>query len=644
MIAATVLYLLTLDNGLRPDELTGGDLITHQYAQLEARPSNAPGYPLYTVGGWLWFRIGQALFGWALNPIEVLSLYSTLWAIASLVILFLILTDVVAIRQLMAVLLTAFYATTFFFWYYSITTEQYTSAVFQTLLVIWLAFRWDKDPRDSTLFWLALISGTMLANMVTTVFILAPLLWFVFIRQTPNGLLLFGYLRRPGFLLKAGALALLPLLSYTFIYVRGVQHPEWRGAGFWPTHGSWFLDFITIQQGRDELAPGLTLQTIVTAEFPTLMVQELTWLVFVGGLVGLACLGRRRAIFLYSTLFIYLIFAWGYRFGNWFQVIIPAYPIFIIGFGAGLMRTSSWVRQHVPDLSFKGIAPRLSQSSSIISVVVILLLAGLVVYRLLTNLPQANQHNLAWDTGLDPGWAIVNDDPASPAIISGSFEERVALQYLQATWHVLPDIVPADLENFRPGSEQEPGDRAFFISRAAAAAAPEAIPPGLVYPQAIGEQLIALPPAPASQLPSSANATRVRFGQALELAGWEQVEANTKLPADVARRISPSNWQIALYWQPAARISENYTISVRPLSMGQIIMMGEVAAIQDHQPVWGVYPTSSWRPGEVVRDVYAISLPPGVAPDAVQIIAYRATGSGFENLGEKIIDLAHRDP
>ena len=60
LLAAGALYLLTLDNGLRPGELLGGDLITHQYAQVQGRPSNAPGYPLYTMGGWLWFRLGQA--------------------------------------------------------------------------------------------------------------------------------------------------------------------------------------------------------------------------------------------------------------------------------------------------------------------------------------------------------------------------------------------------------------------------------------------------------------------------------------------------------------------------------------------------------------------------------------------------------
>ena len=68
VIAATALYLFTLDNGLRPDELTGGDLITHQYAQVEARPSNAPGYPLYTMGGWLWFRVGTLLLA---GPVPV---------------------------------------------------------------------------------------------------------------------------------------------------------------------------------------------------------------------------------------------------------------------------------------------------------------------------------------------------------------------------------------------------------------------------------------------------------------------------------------------------------------------------------------------------------------------------------------------
>ena len=88
LAAFAILYFFTLDNGLRPEELRGGDLITHHYAQVQGRPSNAPGYPLYTMGGWLWFRLGRLIFGPRANPIPILSSYSTLWALVSLWLLY----------------------------------------------------------------------------------------------------------------------------------------------------------------------------------------------------------------------------------------------------------------------------------------------------------------------------------------------------------------------------------------------------------------------------------------------------------------------------------------------------------------------------------------------------------------------------
>ncbi len=76
LLLFAALYLLTLDDGLRAGELAGGDLITHQYAQVQGRMSNAPGYPLYTMGGWLWFRAGRLLLGPGSNPVQILSSYS----------------------------------------------------------------------------------------------------------------------------------------------------------------------------------------------------------------------------------------------------------------------------------------------------------------------------------------------------------------------------------------------------------------------------------------------------------------------------------------------------------------------------------------------------------------------------------------
>ena len=155
---ALVLYLLTLDNGLQPGELAGGDLITHQYAQVEARPSNAPGYPLYTMGGWLWFHGLRALFqatGAPLpNPIPLLSSYSLAWALLALGLLYAILCRLTrtpsrpAGNWPLAWLVSAFYTVTYFFWYYATTTEQYTSAIAQTLAMVWVYLVWEERQAE----------------------------------------------------------------------------------------------------------------------------------------------------------------------------------------------------------------------------------------------------------------------------------------------------------------------------------------------------------------------------------------------------------------------------------------------------------------------------------------------------------------
>jgi hypothetical protein len=175
------------------------------------------------------------------------------------------------------------------------------------------------------------------------------------------------------------------------------------------------------------------------------------------------------------------------------------------------------------------------------------------------------------------------------------------------------------------------------MSRRAAAAAPEAINQGERYPQAAGEQLVALWPAPRREIPATASPLDLRFGETLQLVGWEKVDPAYPLPDEVAGRLARANWQIALYWQAAQPLEADYTVSVRPLVGGQLISVNDEALIQDHQPVWGLYSTRRWQPGEIVRDVYALSLPPEVKPEAIQVVVYKATVSGFENIAERTI-------
>ncbi len=578
------IYLFTLDHGLRPDELIGGDLITHQYAQAQARFSNAPGYPLYVMLGWFWFRVGRFLLGWVLNPIQILSFFSTIWGLASLWVLYHLLARKDALGdKWLSVLLTLFYGTTYFFWYYSVTTEQYSSAIFQTLLLVWLAFEWECAPKNNTLLWMAFVSGTMLANMLTTLFILPPLLYLIFTRRP-------DIFRRPKLILQAIIAGILPVLSYAFVYIRGAQHPEWRGTGNWTSTADWFWHFVSTQQGRDELAPGFSLQHLITPEYPSLIWHELTWLVLLGGLLGWLFFGKRKAIFFVSTFIIYLFFTTLYRFGNWFQVILPMYPLLVLGFG-------------------KSVVLLFNRQNKLGRRIIFVFLIALIGWRFFTSVHELtlHQHNTSADTALDAGWAILADVPSAGAEISPAFDEWLALQYLGQIWRAEPRI---DLK--KPNSDTE------FITKNEGVEHPNTIS-GVakrVSPQAVGANLIYFNPVQMTQLPPNVIPLDLDFGGQITLRGYQ---------------VSRGGALAMLYWTTPASIDENYTISVRlQTDTGEIL-------IQDHRPVWNSYPTNQWRAGEIIPDAYTFDIPQNAQPKHLQIVIYRAVDGGFENLDVKEI-------
>lgn len=597
---AAGLYLTTLDTGLRPEELRGGDLITHQYAQVEGRPSNAPGYPLYTMLGWIWFRLGQLLLGWLLNPVQILSLYSTFWGLGSLWLFYQLLyrSEISGRRAWLAALLTLFYAGSYFFWYYSVTTEQYTSAIFQTLLLTWLAFKWEENPTDRLLLAMAFVSGTMLANMLTTLFMLPPLFYLIFSRRP-------AILRTPGLVVGSIGFGLLPLLSYSYVYIRGAQHPEWRGAGEWNSTMDWFLAFVSTRQGRDELAPGLTWQNLITPEFPSLVWQELTWPLLLAGLLGWALLGRRWLIFFAGTGFIYLVFVTAYRFGNWFQVILPLYPLLLLGSARSIAWLSDWLAARSGT----------SWAQALLVAALCFLPAYRVAQSLLPNPLSSNQRFQAADIGLDPGWAVLadlaaGDVPESPAVSTG-FEEWLALQYLQTVWQAEPEMTLV-----------APGQAAPFITRHAAEAHPRLIDLMQHHPQALGSQTIYLSPVPQTDLPPLTPVEQT-LGDLFTLHGYTRL-------ADGSR--------FTLYWSAANPISADYTFSLRLWRQGQPLSDSVNPLQQDQQPVWNTYPTRYWQPGEVVVDAYTFPKPPQ-PPDQLQVVIYRPAAGGFENLAVYVLDL-----
>ncbi|MSP12196.1 MAG: hypothetical protein EXR62_04470 [Chloroflexi bacterium] len=70
-----------------------------------------------------------------------------------------------------------------------------------------------------------------------------------------------------------------------------------------------------------------------------------------------------------------------------------------------------------------------------------------------------------------------------------------------------------------------------------------------------------------------------------------------------------------LYWKATEVLDRNFTVFVQILN-GQ----GQVVAQKDNEPNQGNYPTSTWIPGEAIRDAYEVQLPTDLPPGNYQLI------------------------
>ncbi len=445
--------------------------------------------------------------------------------------------------------------------------------------------------------------------MVTVAVIVPPLLWFILSRRP-------GLLRRGQLVAAAVGLALLPLLSYTFIYVRGAQHPQWRGAGQWPNTAAWFLDFVSTSQGRDELT--WSLQPLWTDSFPSMVWHELTWVVLLGGLAGLTLLSRRRGIFLGATLLLYALLAFIDRQGNWFQVIMPAYPLLIASFAVAVQ--ALWQRAAASDRPA-------GQRRALLVLLVVGLLA-LVAVRFERSWPDANLRDRQDDTALLPGQAILADAPEPNAAVFGVTNEALSLRYLTDIWGQRPDVAAVSSQEARALLAAD--DRPLYVTNSAAPLVWLEIDPA-THLSSAGQTLIRVTQNPATTLPPDAHRLNLPAGDGLSLIGMAAPQPAPGQP-----------WPVRLAWRADGAIAYDWSVSVRPVAEGHPLAQPEGGIVQQDlaHPVHGAYPTSRWLSGEVVADDYLFMLPPGSTPDGVQVVIYRVLpDGGFENLAQLDVPL-----
>lgn len=641
---ALLLYLLTLDNGLQPYELVGGDLITHQYAQVQARPSNAPGYPLYTMGGWLWFHslrtLAQTLGDALPNPVPLLSSYSTFWALLALWLFYRILCHLTRSPQQpaghwpLAWLLGAFYAVTYFFWYYATTTEQYSSAVAQTLGIVYLYLLWADQKTTPTspratrlLLLLAFLCGVALAHMLTVAFIVPPLV-LVVLWQAPS------LLRSPRMILSAVLAAMAPLLSYGYVYWRGALHPEWWGAGNWSTDQAWFWAFLSTAQGREELSRGFAPgRAFWGGGFPELIWHELSLPLLILGLVGIARLERKLASLLYVTFILYGIFCWGYRYGNWFQVILPAYPLLLLGVAA---LVNEW-QQKVGVRKEQGakILPQLGAHSRLgARYLPLALLLIAVFWRAASSWPAANSHNRPGDTALDHAAGLIAQPLPKGAALFAAVDDALALQYLIDIWQIRPDLQVVSSEQAARWLGQ--GQPVFATWQAAPTLRTELPVTLATSMQSAGPDWIVFQTNSHLINQSPQIVLDRRITPELSLAGY-RVTA-TPDPAPVTKTNS-AGMDVTLFWRIQGDEWPNgLSISVRPTLQGALLPnpAGGVIQADVARPARGLLTLANWPTDQAVADAYRLPLPVHLPEGAngVMVILYHSKGTGFENVAE----------
>jgi hypothetical protein len=314
-----------------------------------------------------------------------------------------------------------------------------------------------------------------------------------------------------------------------------------------------------------------------------------------GLVAGLARGGAgRRAWFLIGVAGLAnLAFALSYRVGDVEVFLLPVWLCAAIAAGGGL------------DF-LRGIAePRPWLAVTMSALLIALALPGVDGRGALVN--RRNEH-AAHDLAL----AMVAGDLAPGSRVVGLEGEMSAIRYMQAAHRRAAgvEVVVADDETLRRQRLEEAvaGGVPTYLTREL---------PGIAGEFSFGGEGALVRVWPRGEAPSRAPAQGVdaqMAGGALRLLGYDLSPLE-----GAAERTA----LLTLYWQPETQIAQNLKVSLRLLNADGTpwLQQDGTAYQQDTFPLRGVAPTTSWLPGEVVRDVYLV---PNVAGTSIRVVVYDA--------------------
>ena len=586
-LASLMLYLATL----APSVVTiFDDSLEFQLVTYQLGIAHPTGYPLYTLLGKLFTLVPLGNVAYRVN------LLSAVFGAATVALLYLLILAVVAPRagakislrqpawptHLGAVIGAALFGLGQVFWQQATVAEVYTLNAFFVALVLLLATLLPAlSPRQQSrgILWLAFVYGLSLTHHRTMLLILpALLLHLLFFFRT--------VIFKPRVVVWSVALGLLPLLLYLYLPLRGhvgsldgSYHHSW--AGFWRqvSASGYGLFIFENPFGHDR---DLAFYWSLLAD------QFYTTVPGLIGLLYLVRLGQPKMLLLTGLAALsYLTFNLFYRVTDIEVFFIPIFLLWAVWSGLGaafLLHTFA---------AFKYTAWRP------VILTVLLAVFAMMSWQLFQTGRAALRSQSKWqvhDYGLD---ILAQSLPADNSAVVGILGEMTLLRYFQQTEQRRPDIqtVAADLETDRLAAVADllAQGKAVYLTRPLPGA------PARWSLAAVGP-LIRVMPEPATIPPEFAVAVDQVVIPEVTLLGY-----NLARPPHTGA--GPAPLRLTLFWQVNQPIAVDLKISARLLDLA-----GAPVAVVDGAPVHFAYPTTAWRPGEIIADAYDLALPVNLPP------------------------------
>ena len=599
LFASTLaVYVSTLAPGV-----LGGDVGELQFVPHILGLPHPTGTPLFLLVGKLWTMLPLAS-----SVARRMNLLSAVAAGLVLVVVSRTLSR--PLPGLLAALSLAFAPT---FWEQATMADKYAFNALMVALVLYFAVRWAETASPSALNGLALSFGLSLAHHRTNVLFAPALLALAWWHTRPILPRVRALSREDGRrLLHLAALLLLPLLLYLYLpwaEARNLPPGTWHPRSL----EDWYHYIMdTGQIGYVYVDPADLGERLVF--YARTLQGDVGWLGVALGLCGLASLLRRRpaiGLFLLVIAGLEAFLAANHHVPRHWVYFIPSFLIFALWIGEGGEALAGAAGRLLPRLPI--LRPLL------LAAAILAVLAPMPArYEAFRTAHEGAGTLDIWRQTLKQGRmaerigqaiAAVDHD----AIILGDWEQATPLWYYQQVEGWRPDVqVIYPVERL---AEAAATGQPLYLARTA---------PGLAdtwHPSNAGP-LIALQPAPNSELPEGISPIGLRLGNTFELAGCRAEGTQFRPPAVVP---------LTLYWRALEAPGYDYSVSLRFLDgAGQ-----ELLRVDSQHPVLGTYPTSRWTAGEVVGDYYEIQLPADLAAGTYRwgVILYRTLpDGGWENL------------